>query len=74
MVLLLCTSQLSGTDVHFVMHADGLHCHDTNNCQLKMVLTVKEESEGFSKKQIARACSALVFKGSSEIQAPQTLS
>jgi hypothetical protein len=44
-----------GVDVHFIAHADGLHYHDTNNRQLTIVLTVAQESEGFSKKQIAQA-------------------
>jgi hypothetical protein len=40
----------NGVDVHFVMHADGLHYHDTKNRQfsMPMVSTVKGESEGFS--------------------------
>jgi hypothetical protein len=37
----------NGVDVHFVMHADGLHYHDTKNRQfsMPMVSAVKEESE-----------------------------
>jgi hypothetical protein len=43
----------NGIDVHFIAHADGLHYHDTHNRQLTMVTTtVKQESEGFSKRQI----------------------
>ena len=58
----------------FVMCTNGLHCHDTSNGQLAMALTVKEESEGFSKQQIAQAKKARVFKGSSGVQALQNLS
>ena len=48
------------SNVHFVVRADGLHCHNTSNCQLAMVSTMKEESEGFSKRQIAEAKKACV--------------
>jgi hypothetical protein len=51
-----------GVDVHSIAHADGLHFHDTNNCQLTMVSTVAQESEGFSKKQIAQAKTAHNFQ------------
>jgi hypothetical protein len=54
----------NGVDVHFVMHADGLHYHDTKNRQfpMPMVSTVKEESEGFSKRQIEQAKTARDFQ------------
>ena len=52
----------SGIDVHFIMHADGLHYHDTHNRQLTMVSTVKEESEGFSTRQIEQAKIAREFQ------------
>jgi hypothetical protein len=42
----------NGINIHFDMHAGGLHYHDTNNCQLTMVSTVKSESVGFSKTQL----------------------
>jgi hypothetical protein len=29
----------NGTNVHFVMHADGLHSHDADNCQLTMMVS-----------------------------------
>jgi hypothetical protein len=51
-----------GVDVQFTAHADGLHYHDTNHHQLTMVLTVAQESEGFSKKQIAQAKTARDFQ------------
>ena len=52
----------NGTDVHFIMHADGLHYHDTKNRQLTMVSTVKSESEGHSKRQIEQAKTARDFQ------------
>jgi hypothetical protein len=54
----------NGVDVHFVMHADGLHYHDTKNRQfsMPMVSTAKEESEGFSKRQIEQAKTARDFQ------------
>ena len=51
-----------GVNVHFIAHADGLHYHDTNHRQLTMVSTVAQESEGFSKKQIAQAKTARDFQ------------
>ena len=42
--------KLSGINVYFLMHSDGLHYHNTLNRRLTMVLTVKQESEGFSKR------------------------
>jgi hypothetical protein len=48
----------NGIDIHFRMHADGLHYHDTNNRELTMVSTVKSESEGFSKRQLEQAKTA----------------
>ena len=54
----------NGVDIHFVAHADGLHYHDTNHRQLTMaeVSTVAQESQGFSKKQIAQAKIARDFQ------------
>ena len=52
----------NGIDIHFVMHADGLHYHDTNNRHLTMVSTVKDESEGFSARQVAQAKAAPSFQ------------
>jgi hypothetical protein len=48
--------------VHFDAHADGLHYHDTNHCQLTMASTVAQESEGFSEKQIVQAKTARDFQ------------
>jgi hypothetical protein len=55
-----------GVNVHFIAHANGLHYHDTNQCQLMMVSTVAQESEGFSKKQIVQAKTARDFQTSDE--------
>jgi hypothetical protein len=60
-------------DVHFFMQADGLHHHDTNNSQLTMVSTVKEESEGFSKRQIKQAKMAREFQAKVEHPITQDL-
>ena len=38
-----------GTILHFMMHDDGLHYHDTNNQQLTLVQTVSSNMEGFSR-------------------------
>ena len=53
----------SRSDAHFVVRANGLRHRGTSNCQLAMVLTVKEESEGFSKRQIVEAKKARVLQG-----------
>ena len=56
------------------MHANGLHYHDTNNRQLTMVSTVKEESKGFSKRQIEQAETARAFQAYRPgTQVPKTL-
>jgi hypothetical protein len=52
----------NGIDIHFRMHADGLHYHDTNNRELTMMSTVKSESEGFSKRQLEQAKAARDFQ------------
>ena len=54
----------NGINIHFVViHADGFHHHDTLNCQLTMVsTTAKQESEGFSKRQIEQAKAACEFQ------------
>jgi hypothetical protein len=52
----------TGIDIHFFMHADGRHYHNTNNRQLTMVSTVKSESEGFSKRQLEQAKTAHDFQ------------
>jgi hypothetical protein len=64
----------NGVDVHFAMHADGLHCHDTKNRQfsMPMVSTVKEESEGFSKRQIEQAKLLATSKPRSDIPVPKS--
>ena len=28
--------------LHFVMHQDGLHYHDTKNCEVTLIQTVKD--------------------------------
>jgi hypothetical protein len=45
----------SSIDVHVIAHANRLHNHDTHDRQLTMVSTVKQESKGFSKRQIKQA-------------------
>jgi len=50
------------TDVHFVMHANGLHYHNTDNRQLSFVMTVEEQSVGYSKKQLQQAKRARNFQ------------
>jgi hypothetical protein len=52
----------NGIDVHFIMHTDGLHYHDTKNRQLTMVSTVESESQGYSKRQIEQAKTARDFQ------------
>jgi hypothetical protein len=52
----------NGVNVHFIAHADGLHYYDNNHRQLTMVSTIAQESEGFSKKQIAQAKTARDFQ------------
>ena len=37
-----------GQQLHFVMHKDGLHYHDTRNCEITLVQTVQENEEGYS--------------------------
>jgi hypothetical protein len=57
-----------GIILHFTAHADGLHHHDTHDThdthdrQLTMVTTVKQESEGFCKRQIEQAKNARAFQ------------
>jgi hypothetical protein len=51
-----------GINVHFVMYADGLHYHDTKNHELTMVSTVKQASEGFSKRQLEHVKTAQHFQ------------
>ena len=66
----------NGIDIHFVMHADGLHYHDTNNRHLTMVSTVKDESEGFSARQVAQAKAAPSFQskvGHPPVEKPRQL-
>ena len=38
--------------LHFLMHQDGLHYHDTKYREVKMIQTVQENEEGYSKRQI----------------------
>ena len=41
--------------LHFVMHQDGLHYHDTKNREVTLIQTVQENEEGCSKRQIKYA-------------------
>ena len=41
--------------LHFVMHQDGLHYHDTKNCEVTLIQTVQENEKGYSKRQIKDA-------------------
>ena len=34
--------------LHFLMHKDGLHYHDTINCEITLVQKVQENEEGYS--------------------------
>ena len=44
-----------GQQLHFVMHKDGLHYHDTRNREITVVQTVQENEEGYSQCQIQDA-------------------
>ena len=44
-----------GQQLHFVMHKDGLHYHDTRNREITMVQTVQENEKGYSQRQIQDA-------------------
>ena len=48
----------NGTLVQFVMHPDGLHYHDTGCRELVLVTTVKDNEQGYSRRQIAAAKAA----------------
>ena len=41
--------------LHFVMHQDGLHYHDTKNREVTLIHTVQENKEGYRKIQIKDA-------------------
>ena len=41
--------------LHFVMHQDGLHYHNTKNCEVTLIHTVQDNEEGYSKTQIKDA-------------------
>ena len=41
--------------LHFVMHQDRLHYHDTKNREVTLIKTVQENKEGYSKRQIKDA-------------------
>ena len=45
----------SGKLLHFVMHKDGLHYHDTINREITLLQTVQENEEGYSQSQIQDA-------------------
>ena len=40
----------SDAQLHFVMHQDGLHYHDTKNREVTLIQTVQENEEGYSKR------------------------
>ena len=44
-----------GQLLHFVMHKDGLHYHDTRNHEITLVQTVQENEEGYIQRQIQDA-------------------
>ena len=41
--------------LHFVMHQNGLHYHETKNREVTLIQTIQENKEGYSKKQIKDA-------------------
>ena len=49
------TVQKPVQQIHFAMHKDGLHYHDTRNCEITLVQTVQENEEGYSQRQIQDA-------------------
>ena len=49
------TMHKPGQQLHFVMHKDGLHYHDTRNSEITLVQTVQENEEGYSQRQIQDA-------------------
>ena len=49
------TLQKPGQQLHFVMHKDGLHYHDTRNREIILVQTVQENEDGYSQRQILDA-------------------
>ena len=44
-----------GKLLHFVIHKDGLHYHDTRNREITLVKTVQENEEGNRQRQIKDA-------------------
>ena len=51
----LFTVHKPGELLHFVMHKDGLHSHDTRNREIILVQTVQENKEGYIQHQIQDA-------------------
>ena len=49
------TVQKPGEMLHFVMHKDGLHYHNTRNLETTLVQTVQENEEGYSQRHIQDA-------------------
>ena len=41
--------------MHFKMHKDGLHYHDTDDRQVTLVQTVQQNEAGYSQRQLATA-------------------
>ena len=44
--------------MHFKMHKDGLHYHDTADRQVTLIKTVQQNEAGYSQRQLAAACTA----------------
>ena len=44
-----------GQQLHFLMHKDGLHYHNTRNREITLVHMVQENEEGYSQSQIQDA-------------------
>ena len=49
------TVHKTDAQLHFVMHQDGLHYHDTKNCEVTLIQTVQENEECYSKRHIKDA-------------------
>ena len=44
-----------GQQLHFVMHKEGLHYHNTRNREITLVQTAQENEKGYSQRQIQDA-------------------
>ena len=47
-----------GQVMHFKMHKDVLHYHDTSDRQVTLIQTVQQNEVGYSQRQLATACRA----------------